>query len=101
LTYGVLQSLKFAAFKTGAWKGYQEAWAKFLLPRVIDPCMNSEELAMSYLRLGNLPEAFQWFNRQVDESCFRAGNRSAARPFSLGTTALAYITRDASELDYE
>jgi tetratricopeptide (TPR) repeat protein len=59
-----------SAFATGGWKAYQEARVKFLLPRSMSEChMNS--LAMSYVRLGNITEAFRWFNRDLDNRCGR------------------------------
>ena len=62
-----LDSLR-SAFETGGWKSYQEARVKILLPRTTHPCADWG-LAMSYLRLGNLTEAFRWFNRQIDDHC--------------------------------
>ncbi len=62
-----VQSFRFA-FETGGWKAYQEARVKYLLPRSSSQCyMNS--LAMSYLRLGNLTEAFRWLKRDLDNRC--------------------------------
>jgi TolB-like protein/DNA-binding winged helix-turn-helix (wHTH) protein len=58
------------AFETGGWKGYQEARVKYLLPRSVGQCFMNP-LAMSYLRLGNLTEAFRWFNRDMDNHCGR------------------------------
>ncbi|HEY1498914.1 MAG TPA: protein kinase [Acidobacteriaceae bacterium] len=57
-----------SAFATGGWKAYQQTLIHFLLPHSTDPCI-SGELAMSYLRLGQVPEAFRWFEREVDEHC--------------------------------
>lgn len=31
--------------------------------------MQFRALAMSYLRLGKIPEAFAWFQREADEHC--------------------------------
>jgi hypothetical protein len=59
-----------SAFKSGGWKGYQEARVKYLLPRSADHCYMNP-VAMSYLRLGNLTEAFRWFNRDMDNHCGR------------------------------
>jgi TolB-like protein/DNA-binding winged helix-turn-helix (wHTH) protein/Tfp pilus assembly protein PilF len=56
-----------SAFASGGWKAYQEARVKFLLPRAINECSNN--LWMSYVRLGNLTEAFRWFNRDLDKHC--------------------------------
>jgi TolB-like protein/DNA-binding winged helix-turn-helix (wHTH) protein/Tfp pilus assembly protein PilF len=59
-----------SSFKTGGWKAYQAARVKFLLPRSMNEChMNS--LAISYVRLGNLTEAFRWFNHDLDNRCGR------------------------------
>jgi len=57
-----------AAFEIGGWKGYQEARVKYLLPRSMNPC-HMHYLAMSYVRLGKIDEAFRWFNRDVDNYC--------------------------------
>ncbi len=54
-----------SAFETGGWKGYQEARVKYLLPRSLSQCY----IAMSYLRLGNINEAFRWLNRDLDNRC--------------------------------
>ncbi len=59
-----------SAFQTGGWKGYQEARVNYLLPRSVGQCYMNP-LAMSYLRLGNLTEAFRWFNRDMDNHCGR------------------------------
>jgi hypothetical protein len=59
-----------SAFATGGWKAYQEARVKFLLPRSMSEC-HMNPLAMSYVRLGNLTEAFRWFNRDLDNRCGR------------------------------
>jgi TolB-like protein/DNA-binding winged helix-turn-helix (wHTH) protein/Tfp pilus assembly protein PilF len=56
------------AFATGGWKAYQEARIKYFLPRSDNGC-RSNFLAMSYVRLGNLTEAFRWFNRDLDNHC--------------------------------
>lgn len=56
------------AFATGGWKAYQEARVKFFLPGPIQEC-HSNLLAMSYVRLGDLTEAFRWFNRDLDHHC--------------------------------
>jgi TolB-like protein/Tfp pilus assembly protein PilF len=57
-----------AAFDHGGWQGYQQARVKYLLPRAKTVCrMNS--IALSYVRLENLPEAFRWFNRELDSHC--------------------------------
>jgi tetratricopeptide (TPR) repeat protein len=58
-----------SAFETGGWKGYQEARAKILLSRPSDSCEQWNNIALGYLRLGNMTEAFQWFNREVDRHC--------------------------------
>jgi TolB-like protein/DNA-binding winged helix-turn-helix (wHTH) protein len=57
-----------SAFATGGWKAYQEARVKFLLTQSINEC-RPHFLAMSYVRLGNLTEAFRWFNRDLDSHC--------------------------------
>jgi TolB-like protein/DNA-binding winged helix-turn-helix (wHTH) protein len=59
-----------SAFQTGGWNGYQEARVKYLLPRSAGQCYMNP-LAMSYVRLGNLTEAFRWFNRDMDNHCGR------------------------------
>jgi TolB-like protein/DNA-binding winged helix-turn-helix (wHTH) protein/tetratricopeptide (TPR) repeat protein len=59
-----------SAFETGGWKGYQEARVKYLLPRSGNRCYPNY-LAMSYVRLGNLAEAFRWYNRDLDNQCGR------------------------------
>jgi TolB-like protein/DNA-binding winged helix-turn-helix (wHTH) protein/Tfp pilus assembly protein PilF len=59
-----------SAFATGGWKAYQEARVKFLLPRSMSEC-HMNPLAMSYVRFGNLTEAFRWFNRELDNRCGR------------------------------
>jgi len=56
------------AFATGGWKAYQKARIKVFLPKSILQC-RSNFLAMGYLRLGNLTEAFRWFNRDLDNHC--------------------------------
>jgi hypothetical protein len=57
-----------SAFATGGWKAYQESRVKFLLTHWVNEC-RSHFLAMSYVRLGNLTEAFRWFNRDLDNHC--------------------------------
>jgi TolB-like protein/DNA-binding winged helix-turn-helix (wHTH) protein/Tfp pilus assembly protein PilF len=57
-----------AAFAVGGWKGYQQARIRFFLPQSADACI-SNELAMSYLRLGKIPEAFGWFQGEADQHC--------------------------------
>jgi hypothetical protein len=69
LSPGDLHSFR-SAFETGGWKGYQEARVKYLLPRSVNRCYPNY-LAMSYVRLGNLAEAFRWFNRDLDNQCGR------------------------------
>jgi TolB-like protein/DNA-binding winged helix-turn-helix (wHTH) protein len=59
-----------SAFQTGGWKSYQEVRVKYLLPRSVGQCYMNP-LAMTYLRLGNLTEAFRWFNRDMDNHCGR------------------------------
>jgi TolB-like protein/DNA-binding winged helix-turn-helix (wHTH) protein/Tfp pilus assembly protein PilF len=54
------------AFATGGWKAYQEARIKYFLLRS-DLEYRSNNLAKSYVRLGNLTEAFRWFNRDLDD----------------------------------
>lgn len=57
-----------SAFEAGGWKGYQEARVKYLLPRSINQnYMN--DLAMSYVRIGNITEALHWFSRDLDYCC--------------------------------
>jgi tetratricopeptide (TPR) repeat protein len=57
-----------SAFATGGWRAYQEARVKFLLSRSMNECrMNF--LAMSYVRLGNLTQAFRWLNHDLDNHC--------------------------------
>jgi TolB-like protein/DNA-binding winged helix-turn-helix (wHTH) protein len=56
------------AFAAGGWKEYQRARIRFLLPKSSANC-NSDDLAWSYLRLGNVPEAFRWFQRETDARC--------------------------------
>jgi TolB-like protein/DNA-binding winged helix-turn-helix (wHTH) protein/tetratricopeptide (TPR) repeat protein len=56
-----------SAFAAGGWKAYQEARIKLFLPRSSNECSNY--LAMSYVRLDNLTEAFRWFNRELDNHC--------------------------------
>jgi hypothetical protein len=41
---------------------------KYLLPRSLNQCYVNP-LAMSYLRLGNINEAFRWLNRDLDNRC--------------------------------
>jgi TolB-like protein/DNA-binding winged helix-turn-helix (wHTH) protein len=60
-----------SAFKIGGWKAYQEARVKFMLPHAMTEC-HMNPLAMSYFRLGNLPETFRWLNRDLDNRCGRA-----------------------------
>lgn len=57
-----------SAFEHGGWKRYQEARVKFLLPRSTQECQMNP-IALSYVRLGNLTEAFRWFNRDLDHLC--------------------------------
>jgi TolB-like protein/DNA-binding winged helix-turn-helix (wHTH) protein/Tfp pilus assembly protein PilF len=59
-----------SAFETGGWKGYQEARVKYLLPRSMNH-LYMNDLAMSYVRLGNITEAFRWFNKDLDNCCGR------------------------------
>lgn len=68
-----------SAFETGGWKGYQEARVRYLLPRSVGQCYMNP-IAMSYVRLGNLGEAFRWFNRDVDSHCGRTVFDLAADP---------------------
>jgi TolB-like protein/DNA-binding winged helix-turn-helix (wHTH) protein len=56
------------AFSTAGWKGYQRARIRSLLPKSSTNC-NSDDLAWSYLRLGDVPDAFRWFQRETDEQC--------------------------------
>jgi TolB-like protein/DNA-binding winged helix-turn-helix (wHTH) protein/Tfp pilus assembly protein PilF len=58
------------AFTVGGWKAYQEARVRFLLPRSMSEC-HMNPIAMSYLRLGNVDEAFRWLNRDLDNRCGR------------------------------
>jgi tetratricopeptide (TPR) repeat protein len=58
-----------SAFETGGWKGYQEARVKYLLSRPMK--YDTNDLAMSYVRLGNITEAVRWFNRDLDNCCGR------------------------------
>jgi tetratricopeptide (TPR) repeat protein len=64
LSPGDIKSFR-SAFETGGWKGYQEARVKYLLPRPLSQCY----VGMSYLRLGNINEAFRWLNRDLDNRC--------------------------------
>ena len=73
-----IQSFR-TAFETGGWKGYQQARVKFLLPRSMDSC-HMNPVAMSYVRLGDLPEALRWFNRDLDNYCGRTVFDLAADP---------------------
>lgn len=57
-----------AAFSVGGWKGYQKALIRYLVARSETNCY-SGTLAMSYLRLGKIPAAFQWFQREADQYC--------------------------------
>jgi serine/threonine protein kinase/tetratricopeptide (TPR) repeat protein len=57
-----------SAFETRGWKGYQEARVKYLLSRSMKGCIPNS-LAMSYLSLGNVDEAFRWLNRALDNRC--------------------------------
>lgn len=57
-----------SAFATGGWKAYQEARVRFLLTRSMNEC-DMNPLAISYVRLGNLTEAFRWLNRDLDNHC--------------------------------
>ena len=59
-----------AAFKNGGWMAYQEARVKFLLPGSEGEC-HMNPLAMSYVRLGRMDEAFRWLNRDLDNRCGR------------------------------
>ena len=63
-------SLLQSAFETGGWKAYQEARVKYLLPRSPSQCYMNP-VAMSYVRLGDLTEAFRWFDRDLDNRCGR------------------------------
>lgn len=56
-----------AAFAAGGWRGYQQALIRFLLPK--GSTCYSGDLAMSYLRLGQIPTAFRWFQREADGYC--------------------------------
>jgi TolB-like protein/DNA-binding winged helix-turn-helix (wHTH) protein/Tfp pilus assembly protein PilF len=68
-----------SAFQTGGWKAYQEARVRYLLPRSAGQCYMNP-LAMSYFRLGNLTEAFRWFNHDIDNHCGRTIFDLAADP---------------------
>ena len=57
-----------SAFVTGGWKAYQEARVKYLLRRSKNEC-DLNPVALSYVRLGNLTEAFRRFNRDLDSRC--------------------------------
>ena len=57
-----------SAFATGGWKAYQEARVKYLLRRSKNEC-DLNPVALSYVRLGNLTEAFRRFNRDLDSRC--------------------------------
>jgi tetratricopeptide (TPR) repeat protein len=59
-----------SAFASGGWMGYQQARVRFLLPRSQTEC-HMNPIAMSYLRLGNVDEAFRWLNRDLDNRCGR------------------------------
>ncbi len=62
LSPGDVESFR-SAFETGGWKGYQEARVKYLLHRSGSQC----DISLSYLRLGNVNEAFRWLNRGMDD----------------------------------
>ena len=57
-----------SAFETGGWRSYQEAKVKLVLRNSIDQCQKGS-LAVSYLELGNVAEAFRWLNRNLDNHC--------------------------------
>ena len=56
-----------SAFETGGWKGYQADRVKLLTRRTPNDTGLWDSIALSYLRLGNITEAFHWFNREADE----------------------------------
>jgi TolB-like protein/DNA-binding winged helix-turn-helix (wHTH) protein/Tfp pilus assembly protein PilF len=63
-----LDSLR-SAFERGGWKAFQETQIKLLLARAANSCSDADNLARSYIRLGNSTEGFRWLNRQLDEHC--------------------------------
>ena len=64
------------ALASGGWKRYQQARIKLLLPKSSQLCV-SYDLAWSYLRLGQVEEAFRWFQRSADEHCIMAPHLAA------------------------
>jgi TolB-like protein/DNA-binding winged helix-turn-helix (wHTH) protein/Tfp pilus assembly protein PilF len=59
-----------SAFETGGWDGYQKARVRYLLHRSLGQCYMIP-LAFSYIRLGNIDEAFRWLKRDLDNRCGR------------------------------
>jgi TolB-like protein/DNA-binding winged helix-turn-helix (wHTH) protein/Tfp pilus assembly protein PilF len=57
-----------SAFETGGWDGYQKARVRYLLHGSLGQCYMNP-LALSYIRLGNMDEAFRWLKRDLDNRC--------------------------------
>jgi tetratricopeptide (TPR) repeat protein len=58
-----------SAFEKGGWKAFQETQIKLLLARAANSCSDADNLARSYVRLGNTTEGFRWLNQQIDQHC--------------------------------
>ena len=79
-----------SAFAAGGWKEYQQTRIRFLLSRSSTPC-TSDDLAMSYLRIGRIPEAFRWFQREADEYCVSVSSLAADPRLDLFRQKPQYI----------
>ena len=60
-----LRSLRFG-YDSGGWRGYQRARLELLLSHR-QGRYDRNEIAFSYLRIGELDNAFRWFAREADE----------------------------------
>jgi TolB-like protein/Tfp pilus assembly protein PilF len=57
-----------SGYEKNGWKGYREAHLEYSLSRVGHPC-TSYDIAEDYRALGRGDEAFDWFDRALDEHC--------------------------------
>jgi TolB-like protein len=69
-TYGSPQQINLmrSGYEKSGWKGYREAHLKYSLSRVGQPC-TSYDIAEDYRAVGRLDDAFDWFDRALDERC--------------------------------
>jgi tetratricopeptide (TPR) repeat protein len=57
-----------SGYEKSGWKGYREAHLQYSLSRAGQPCI-SYDIAEDYRAIGRVDEAFDWFDRALDEHC--------------------------------